>query len=98
MPPAPPTPPPSPFAWGTEDPLTELLGGAFDLTFDSGTSMLRMPSGAAVWDVFVGGYGPTKTLINSLDLERAAGLKRNFIPMHEQYRTPMGWRCRATMW
>lgn len=90
MPPPPSTPPPSPFAWGTEDRLTELLGGAFDLAFESGTSMLRMPSGEAVWDVFVGGYGPTKTLANSLDPERAAGLKRDFIAMHEQYRAPNG--------
>lgn len=33
---------PSPFAKSTEDRLTELLGGAFDLTFKFGTSMLRM--------------------------------------------------------
>ncbi|PIV73127.1 MAG: hypothetical protein COW55_14120, partial [Rhodobacteraceae bacterium CG17_big_fil_post_rev_8_21_14_2_50_65_11] len=79
-------------------PANVVVAQQFDLTFDSGTSMLRMPSGAAVWDVFVGGYRPTKTLINSLDLERAAGLKRNFIAIHDQYRTPMGWRCRATMW
>ena len=49
-----------------------------------------MPSGAVVWDVFVEGYGPTKTLTNSLDPERAAGLKRDFIAMHVQYRTPNG--------
>ena len=37
--------PPAPlslFAWSTEDRLTELLGAAFDLTFESATSMLRM--------------------------------------------------------
>lgn len=90
MPPPPSNPPPSPFAWGSEDRLTELLGGAYDLSFESGTSMLRMPSGEVVWDTFVGGYGPTKTLANSLDRDRADGLKRDFIAMHERYRTPTG--------
>ncbi len=90
MPPPPATPPPSPFAWGSEQRLTELLGDTFDLTFEAGTSVLRMPSGEAVWEVFVDGYGPTKTLSNNLDPDKAAGLKRDFIAMHEQYRTPNG--------
>ena len=51
---------------------------------------MRMPSGGAVWDVFVGGYGPTKALANNRDPERAAAPKRDFIGMHEQYRAPNG--------
>jgi len=49
-----------------------------------------MPSGKAVWDIFVSGYGPTKTLAASLDPDKRAALERDFIAMHEKYRTPAG--------
>jgi SAM-dependent methyltransferase len=90
MPPPPADPPPSPFAWGREERVRELLGDAFDLTFERGATVLRMPSGKAVWNIFVTGYGPTKTLAASLDPEKRAALERDFIAMHEKYRTPAG--------
>lgn len=90
MPPPPTDPPPSPFAWGREERVRELLGEAFDLTFERSATVLRMPSGKAVWDIFVTGYGPTKTLAASLDPEKRAALERDFIAMHEKYRTPAG--------
>jgi len=90
MPAPPPNPPPSPFAWGREERVRELLGSAFDLTFERGATVLRMPSGKVVWDVFVNGYGPTKTLAALLTPEKRAALERDFIAMHEQYRTPAG--------
>ncbi len=70
--------------------MRELLGDAFDLTFERGTTTLRMPSGKVIWDVFVNGYGPTKTLAASLSPEKRAALERDFIAMHERYRTPAG--------
>jgi SAM-dependent methyltransferase len=89
--PAPPSdPPPSPFAWGREERVLELLGEAFDLTFERGSTMLRMPRGKVAWDTFVTGYGPTKMLAASLDVERRAALERDFIALHEKYRTPAG--------
>ena len=90
MPPPPAAPPPSPFAWGREDRVRELLGDAFDLTFERGATVLRMPSGQVVWDTFVTGYGPTKMLAASLDVEKRAALERDFIALHEKYRTPAG--------
>jgi SAM-dependent methyltransferase len=36
MPPPPASPPPSPFAWGKEDRVRELLGDSFDLNFERG--------------------------------------------------------------
>jgi SAM-dependent methyltransferase len=89
--PAPPTePPPSPFEWGREERVRELLGDAFDLTFERGTTVLRMPSGEVVWDIYFTGFGPTKTLAGLLDAERGAALRRDFIAIHEKYRTPAG--------
>jgi SAM-dependent methyltransferase len=89
-PPPPADPPPSPFAWGREERVRELLGAAFDLTFERGSTVLRMPSGKIVWDTFVTGYGPTKTLAASLDSERRASLERDFVAMHEKFRTAAG--------
>ncbi|MDI3306351.1 MAG: class I SAM-dependent methyltransferase [Acetobacteraceae bacterium] len=87
--PAPPNPaPPSPFEWGREERVRELLGNAFDLQFETGTTVLRLPSGEAVWKVFSQGYGPTKTLLQATD--RKEELRRDFIAFHEAHRTPMG--------
>jgi SAM-dependent methyltransferase len=90
MPPPPAEPPPSPFAWGREERVRELLGNAFELNFERGVTVLRMPNGKIVWDVFVTGYGPTKALAASLDSDKRAALERDFIAMHERYRTPTG--------
>jgi hypothetical protein len=40
--------------------IFELLGDAFELRFEPGTTTLRMPNGESVWELFVNGYGPTK--------------------------------------
>jgi len=86
MPPPPPNPPPSPFVWGRPERVRELLGDAFELRFEPGTTTLRMPNGESVWELFVAGYGPTKALAASIDPERREQLKRDFITYHERYR------------
>jgi SAM-dependent methyltransferase len=84
--PPPPTPaPPSPFEWGREDRVKELLSRDFALRFDTGTTVLRMPSGEAVWDVFSKGYGPTKTLYQNTG-DRKEDLHRDFVAFHDAYR------------
>jgi SAM-dependent methyltransferase len=70
LPPPPANPPPSPFEWGRPERIRELLGDAFELRFENGTTTLRMLNGESVWELFVTGYGPTKTLAASLDPER----------------------------
>jgi SAM-dependent methyltransferase len=89
--PAPPSPPPpSPFEWGNPDRVKQLLGSAFDLRFETGTTVLREPSGAAVWDMFVAGYGPTKSLAANLDAQQREKLKRDFIAYHDGFRSELG--------
>jgi SAM-dependent methyltransferase len=90
MPPPPANPPPSPFEWGRPERVRELFGNAFELRFETGTTTLRMPDGESVWELFVTGYGPTKTLTASLDAERREQLRRDFIAYHERYRTDLG--------
>lgn len=88
MPPPPSPAPPSPFEWGREERVRELLGADFDLSFETGTTVLRMPSGEYVWDVFSKGYGPTKMLHQTTD--RKEELHRDFVAFHEAHRTPLG--------
>ena len=47
--------------------IRELLGDAFELRFEPGTTTLRMPNAESVWELFVNGYGPTKALAASCD-------------------------------
>jgi SAM-dependent methyltransferase len=66
-----PAPPPSsPFDWGKEDRVRELLGDSFDLVFEHQVSTLHIPSGEDYWQLFSTSYGPTKALANSLDDDR----------------------------
>jgi SAM-dependent methyltransferase len=59
-------PPSSPFDWGDEARVRELLGEAFELDLEEHVSTLHIPSGEAYWDLFSTSYGPTKTLADSL--------------------------------
>ncbi len=83
-------PPPSPFDWGSRERVKQLLGTSFDLRFETGTTVLREPSGLAVWELFVAGYGPTKSLAANLDPERREQLKRDFIAYHDGFKTELG--------
>jgi SAM-dependent methyltransferase len=80
----------SPFAWGDENHVRELLGGDFELEFARGDSVLEAESGEWVWQLFSTEYGPTKTLADSLDEERREELHRAFVDLHEGSRTNGG--------
>ena len=89
--PAPPSPaPPSPFAWGRPERVRELLGDAFDLRFENGTSFYREPSPEAAWHTFSTGYGPTRTLYENLDDERREALRNDFIAFHAGFANDLG--------
>jgi SAM-dependent methyltransferase len=90
MPPPPAAPPPSPFEWGRQERLHALFGSAFDLAFEQGTCVYYDHSGEAAWDAFVTGYGPTKALAASLDADRRESLRRDFVALHERFRTDLG--------
>ena len=90
MPPPPSPAPPSPFEWGKAERVRELLGSAFDLRFEKGTSFYREPSGEAAWNTFSKSYGPTKALAGNLDENRRAELRRDFIAFHDGFPTELG--------
>jgi SAM-dependent methyltransferase len=68
----------------------QLLGGAFTLRFETGTTVLYAPDGAAVWELLVTGYGPTNMLAARLNPERRECLKRDLIAYHERFATELG--------
>jgi hypothetical protein len=89
--PVPPSPaPPSPFDWGRTERINELLGSAFQLRFEKGVSYYREPSAEAAWETFSTGYGPTRTLAASLDVERLARFREDFIAFHAGFPTDLG--------
>jgi SAM-dependent methyltransferase len=78
-----PAPPPSsPFDWGDEDRVRELLGDAFDLDLEEHVSTLVMPSAEEYWELFSTSYGPTKTLADSLG-DRREELRRDWVEFFE---------------
>jgi SAM-dependent methyltransferase len=78
-----PAPPPSsPFDWGDEARVTELLGDAFELDLSEHVSTLRVPSGEDYWELFSTSYGPTKTLADSLG-DRREDLRRDWVEFFE---------------
>jgi SAM-dependent methyltransferase len=89
--PAPPNPaPPSPFEWGNAERIRDLLGGAFDLKFETGVSYYREPDAEAAWRTFSTGYGPTRTLAANLGPERADALRADFVAFHSEFATGLG--------
>jgi hypothetical protein len=82
--------PPSPFEWGRMERVRELLGEAFDLGFESGTSYYREPSGQDAWQTFSEGYGPVRTLVGKLDPEQRARFEADFTAFHEGFADELG--------
>ncbi len=80
----------SPFDWGLESHVQDLLGDDFELEFEQLDSPLEMESGEAVWELFVRDYGPTKVVYESLDEERREELHRSFVELHEGSRVNGG--------
>jgi ubiquinone/menaquinone biosynthesis C-methylase UbiE len=77
-------PPSSPFDWGKEDRVRELLGDSFDLEIEEHVSTMRTSSGEEYWELFSSSYGPTKTLADSLDDDRREELHRDWVDFFEQ--------------
>jgi hypothetical protein len=81
-----PTPPPgvgSPFDWGREEHVRELLGSDFQLEIEEHISTLRVPGGEDYWELFSTSYGPTKTAADALDEDRRDEFHRTWVDFFE---------------
>ena len=67
----------SPFEWGKREYVEQMLGEAYELEFEEGNTPHDAESGEAIADLFAESYGPTKSLLASLDDERRAEAKRD---------------------
>lgn len=83
-------PPPSPFDWGQPERLQRLLGAAFDLVIEDGTSFWRVPDGATAWRQFVAGYGPVRSLAERLPPDRRARFEAAFTAFHDRFADRLG--------
>jgi SAM-dependent methyltransferase len=74
------------FDWGRPDYVQELLGGDFELGIEERDTVLDAEFGEQVWQTFSTAYGPTKTLVGSLDEERREQLHRDWVKLFESSR------------
>ena len=79
-----PAPPPSsPFDWGDESRVRELLGEAFEQELEERVSKLRQPTAEADWELFSTSFGPTQPLAESLG-DRREELYRDWVDFFER--------------
>jgi ubiquinone/menaquinone biosynthesis C-methylase UbiE len=83
-------PPLSPLLWGDPAHVEKLLGKAFDLKFERGTSNAYHGSTDDIWDWCTRGFGPLRQLTESLAPERVARLKHDVDAYHSHYIVPAG--------
>lgn len=69
----------SPFGWGDEQHVRELLGDAFELEFEEHDSPLTLASGEEYWELFSTSYGPTKAAIEGLKPDRREEFHRAWV-------------------
>jgi SAM-dependent methyltransferase len=78
-----PAPPPSsPFDWGDEPRVRELLGENFELEIEEHVSPMRISSGEEYWELFSTSYGPTKTLAEAIG-DRREDLRGDWVEFFE---------------
>jgi SAM-dependent methyltransferase len=80
----------SPFQWGDESYVEELLGRDFELEFHEGDSPQVGESGEQIWSDYVAWYGPSRTLHDSLDADRRAELDRVMAEFFDRFRSDDG--------
>jgi SAM-dependent methyltransferase len=76
----------SPFTWGTEDHVRELLGETFDLEFEEHESVLRTADGEEYWELFSSSYGPTRTAAEALEPDRREEFHQTWVDFFEERR------------
>jgi SAM-dependent methyltransferase len=76
----------SPFAWGDEEHVRELLGDAFDLELSEHVSTLRVADAEGYWELFSTSYGPTKSAYEALDDERKDAFHEAWVAFFEERR------------
>ncbi|MGI8974440.1 MAG: class I SAM-dependent methyltransferase [Gaiella sp.] len=67
--------------WGDRDYAEQLLGDTFELTFSEENSPWRESSAEELWELMATSFGPIKTLLSTLEPERAAGFREELLTL-----------------
>jgi SAM-dependent methyltransferase len=80
-------PPPkaSPLLWGDPGHVRKLLGDAFDLSFEHGTSNDYYDGLNEIWDWYVRSFGPVRALAETLDKDALEAFRRDIDDYHSHY-------------
>lgn len=92
-----PAPPgvPSPFAWGDEASVRQLLGDAFiDYRFEHADHPECTDSPASLADLFIDKYGPTHRAFHGLPTGKAAAFREALVDLFRGYVTPIDGKVR----
>lgn len=87
-------PQPSPLSWGDPGYVQELLGREFVLKFERGVSNAYYDSADDIWTGYLRGFGPLRTLHESLDEPGRIALKADVDVYHDQYKVDAGLHIR----
>ena len=87
-----PPPPVSPLRWGDPAGVAALLGDAFEIVTEAGTNVGYHPSVEAIWESYLKGFGPIRSIHEALDDARGAEFKAAVDAYHAPYMTPAGLR------
>ena len=77
---------PNPLEWGRQAYQRGLLADAFELEIVERESPQDGESGEQLWQLFSTSFGPSKTLLDSLQPERAEEYHRATVEFYERYR------------
>ena len=67
------------YAWGREDTVGEILGGAFELRFEEGEWHVSGDSPEAVWELMSTSAPPLKAFLDGLDDERREQVRQRYV-------------------
>lgn len=85
-----PAPERSPLLWGEPSYLTRLLGRQFILRFEEGVSHAYFDNVHDIWDTYIQGFGPLRTLYKSLDQAGRVALRKDIDEYHRHYQVECG--------
>jgi SAM-dependent methyltransferase len=80
---APPAQPPT--RWGDPSTLESLLGDAFELSFEPGVAYAHHDDAQAIWDWYGRGFGPVRSLMDSLDPDALEAFRQDIDAYHDHY-------------
>ena len=76
----------SPFQWGNEEYVEQMLGGAYDLEFEELDTRHDDDDPAEMWELFRSSYGPSHVLWSSLEDDRRKELDETMTAVFDKHR------------